>query len=161
MAIKSAIIAKIQQYLTGNSNLLTPTDHEKYLHSDPAGMMGEIYGDVITEDQTTENVFDATNLITIFYNFKIVKQGRKVRVKGTVKPAIQGASIQSDIANPVAIATITNTEFQINEEYIIRAYSRLTGSGFRLLLSSDILKLQETIPANDIIEVDFEFFTKD
>lgn len=115
-------------------------------------LLDELYPTVISDNETTTNVFTAANAIDITYNLKIVKQGRCVTIKGRFKNAT------AQIISNVVFATITNSEYLPSETTIYFGFGTLGPVSF-VLNTNGVLSIVSAMPSSSEIDINFTYFT--
>jgi len=79
MATKAEIKAKIQENLTLNSDKVSRTEHESFLHTESASILESIYEEAIKETNTVNSV-SVPVTANMIYETEISKVGRMVTV---------------------------------------------------------------------------------
>lgn len=153
MATKSEIQTLIDTDLASTSDI-TAAEHRNVLKDDGNSLLDEIYASVVTDDETTTNVFTADNA-NKEYNLNIVKQGRKVRVSGTINNDTGGVT-----AGFITWCDITTTEYQQNSTiYRFTGVSQTDASHITFTLGLNSLGVSDPLADGETVNIDFTYFT--
>ena len=152
MTNKTDLIAKIRDNLTLNPNIITDTDHEDFLHTDTNSVVEALFGDEITDNQSSQNV-TSTSLTGLIYNVRFRKVGSVVTLSGSFFSTtfIQSGAILFDI---------TDLNLQTYNVFYTNAFKQ--GSSETVLLSIDgnnVLRANNNVLATETFRFTLTYST--
>jgi|LakMenE01Jun11ns_1017448.scaffolds.fasta_scaffold9442827_2 hypothetical protein len=145
MATKAGLISAINGFITSVVNI---TKHRNSMLE----LVNELYPATLTDDQSTTNVFTATQAGVIGYQFTFKKRGNIVFVTGVI------INFTTQLQSNPTVCSITNSEFLPSS---IQVIPLMINASSLLVVGGSTVQLLSTLPADGFINVQFYYFTND
>lgn len=139
MTNKSNMTAHVRSNLTLNAGIITDTDHESCLHTDPDSIIEGIYSASVSDDQATE-AYTTSNA-----NFDYDVTFRKVGSQVTMTGRLTANATLSQSSFIVFQITDSNLLQESGSNYYVNAVNLTTFDTLPLQLSGNILLLSVSI----------------
>jgi len=155
MAIKSAIVAKIQAALSGTTGLSTWAKLESYLHTDPASVLESVYPAELFDSSVLEIITTKNNNFSYAVIFS--KVGRHVNVYGRFNNITGNNQLFNALVfalKPGEYACTTNT---LRNQTVAQGTNGTIG----LTMSSTGLRLNNTVLAYETFNFSLTYNTLD
>lgn len=155
MAIKSAIVAKIQAALSGTTGLSTWAKLESYLHTDTASMLESFYKAELVDSSLLEIITTKNNNFS--YSLVFSKVGRHVNVYGR----LINISGSNKTFNTLVFALKAGEYACTTNTLTNQTVAQCTNGTIGLTMSSTGLRIQNTVLAGEIFFFSLTYNTLD